>query len=130
MNPRILIIDDEPQDRKGMTIALNKAGYQDIVYAETGKAGVQQAKELNPDIVVIDVVLPDGDGFGACEQLKSSEQNACKILMITGHLDAVNAQRARTSGADEIIEKKAGFPDIAGVIHEILTKGSRYRLNQ
>jgi len=113
MSKKILIIDDEIQDRKAMTIALQKAGYSQIESASSGKEGVERVKSFKPDIIIIDVVLQDADGFDLCKEIKAIEGLSAKvIIMITGHLDKVDAEKARASGADEIIEKILDFGNI------------------
>ena len=119
MSKKILIIDDEGPDRKGMAVALGKAGYNEIFVADTGDAGIDMAKSFEPDIIFIDVVLREMNGFDICEKIKAIEGFNPKIIMITGHLDAINAQKARTSQADEIIEKTAGFMDIHKTIEDL-----------
>lgn len=120
LNKKILIIDDEEADRKSISLALVKEGFEDVSSASNADEGLQAAQTLKPDIIVIDVVLPNGkglDGFDLCKQIKSIKGlDATRIIMITGHLDAVNAEKARSSGADEIIEKIPGFKNISKTI--------------
>jgi len=122
VNNRVLIIDDEELDRKAMVVALKKAGYSEIECAETGRSGIEKAQSFKPDIIVIDVVLTDMDGFDACTQIKTLEGVKPKVIMITGHLDMVNAKKAVASGADEIIEKEPGYGNICRTIDAITKK--------
>jgi two-component system, OmpR family, alkaline phosphatase synthesis response regulator PhoP len=122
-NKKILIIDDEEQDRKSMSIVLQRDGYKNIQSAPTVKEGIEIATTFMPDVIVIDVVFPNGDGldgFDLCKQFKAAKDVTAKIIMITGHLDAVNAQKARSSHADEIIEKVPGFENISPTISNVL----------
>ena len=117
---RILIIDDNQQDRKAMAVALKKSGYSDVSFAESGNEGIQVAASFRPDIVIIDVVLQEmDDGIDICKQIKSIEGLQAKVIIITGHLEAIDAPKARTSGADEIIEKKVGFANISQTIEAL-----------
>jgi DNA-binding response OmpR family regulator len=118
---RILIIDDEAQDRKAMTAALRREGYDDIVCAATAEEGIARAKSCQPTIVVIDVVLKGTDGFDVCKRIKAIEGLNVAVLMVTGHLDAVNAEKARHSGADELIEKIPAFTNVGSTISGLLT---------
>ena len=119
MNQKILIIDDDSQDRKGIMIALEKEGYGELLCAATAQEGLDLARGHNPGVIFIDVVLDKGiDGFDICVQLRQ-EGNKAKIIMVTGHLDAVNAKKARVSGADEIVEKTAGFKNLGATIKRI-----------
>lgn len=123
MQNKILIIDDEGSDRKAMSVALSKAGYTEILVADSGEAGLQMAEAFNPDIIFIDVVLPETmDGFDVCRRIRGLKKINPKIIMITGHLDAINANKARSSGANEILEKTVSFDNLAKVIHDILQK--------
>jgi len=119
MGQKILIIDDDAQDRKAMTVVLEKAGYPDLLVAENAGQGLELARSQKPDVIVIDVVLDKHvDGFDLCLQLRREGEKA-KIIMVTGHLDAINAQKARASGADEIIEKTAGFNSLGKTIKAV-----------
>ena|SRR3989338_8524832 len=120
MNYKILIIDDDEQDRKGMAVALGKEGFSEISFAENAQDGLTKALTERPDVVVIDVVLKSIDGFDVCTQIRADKTHPSKIIMITGHLDAINATKARVSGADEIIEKVQGFGNIGKTILQVL----------
>ena len=113
---KILIIDDEISDRKAMAIALEKDGFYNLFFAETAQQGLELARLQRPDVVVVDVVLDKGrDGFDVCIQLRK-EGIESKIIMVTGHLDAVNAKIARVSGANEIIEKTPAYKNLGATI--------------
>jgi len=109
---RVLIIDDNEQDRKGMILALRRDGYPDIAEADSEEDGLLLARAFRPDVVIVDVVLPANDGFDVCQEIKKIDGLAPKVIVITGHLEAVKAAKARVSGADEIIEKQEGFKNI------------------
>jgi DNA-binding response OmpR family regulator len=116
---KILIIDDEVSDRKAMAIALEKDGFYNLFFAETAQQGLELARLQSPDVIIIDVVLDKGsDGFDVCIQLRK-ENCESKIIMVTGHLDAVNAKIARVSGADEIIEKTPAYKNLGTTIKNI-----------
>ena len=120
MNIKILIVDDEGPDRKGMAIALGREGFNEILTVDTGDAGIEMAKSFQPDVIVIDVVLREQNGFDICRKIKDLGLKA-KIIMITGHMDAVNAKRAIQSGANEIVEKSAGFTNIGSTIMNLMS---------
>jgi DNA-binding response OmpR family regulator len=124
MNKKILIIDDEEHDRKGMSVTLQKAGYRDIEFAETGEEGIEKAQTFKPDIVLVDVVLHSVDGIDVCREIKSIEGLTPKVIIVTGRLDAVNAAKARASGADELIEKEFGYENILKTIERLDREGA------
>lgn len=116
MSQKILLIDDYPPDLKAMALVLERAGYHEVFLAESAKLGLALVGEKHPDIIFIDVVLDEGlDGFDLCVQLRQQKCEA-KIIMVTGHLDAVNVKKARASGADEIIEKTPVFHNLPAAI--------------
>ena len=106
MGKKILIIDDSEQDRKIMARFLKKAGYEDLILAETGEEGVEKAKAESPDLVVSDTVLPGIDGFEVCRKIREAQGDQTpKIIIVTGAIDAVNAVMARTLGANDYCAK-------------------------
>mgnify|MGYP000995752472 CR=1 FL=1 len=120
---RILIIDDDELDRKGLVQALARQGYARISCAGNGAEGMQMMTQGDdpPRIVLVDLVLPGPDGFDICRQIRGLPGGArVKIILITGHLEAVDVARARVSGADEILEKRAGFRDVHVTIERLL----------
>lgn len=116
---KILIIDDEAQDAKAMALTLEREGYKEISTADTGEKGVEIARSFKPDLVLIDVVLNGIDGFDICKEIEAIEGLNPKIIMITGHLDAVDAKKARSSGADEIIEKTPALENMIRTIKNL-----------
>lgn len=118
-NPKILVIDDAEQDRKGMAIVLARAGYPDVLFADDAAAGLDAARTHRPDIIILDVVLQNVDGVDVARTIKAMDGLNAKIVLITGHLDAVDARKARTSGADEIIEKNEGFTNVVPTIRRL-----------
>lgn len=80
---KVLVIDDDPDDVELIKMALTGEPYE-ISVAYDGKEGVQKAKEENPDAIVLDVMMPEKDGFKACEELKGDpECSDIPVLMLT-----------------------------------------------
>ena len=106
MGRKILLIDDNAQDRKIMERFLKKAGYEEIVTAETGEEGVEKARAGDFDLVVSDTVLPGIDGFEVCRRIREARgAGSPKIIITTGAIDAVNAVKAKKMGADDYCAK-------------------------
>lgn len=116
MSKKIIIIDDNQQDRDAIAVALNREGFEDILFSELGQEGLEKVKANAPEIILIDVVLKNVDGFDICSKIRAIEGYDPKIIMVTGHLDAVDAEKARTSGANEIMEKTPGFKNLGEVV--------------
>ena len=103
----ILIVDDEPGIRQvvRMSIRLRGASYRTLEAATAGEA-LEHARETRPDIVLLDVALPDRDGFWVCRQLKSDPRTAhIPVVMLTAMSLPVDRERATAAGADGYIVK-------------------------
>lgn len=67
----LLLVDDEPDLLKMLSDILKDVGFQKILMADTGKEAVAEAKKGKPDLIILDVMLPDKDGFSLMEQFRS-----------------------------------------------------------
>jgi len=117
MATKVLVIDDNEQDRKIAERYLKKSGYSEIVMAVNGQEGLTKVDSDNPGLVILDTVLPDTLGFDVCRKIKDSKgSQAPVVIMMTGTVDAVDAVRARQSGADDYCVKTAdGGPLLAAL---------------
>ncbi|MBM3255071.1 MAG: response regulator [Candidatus Omnitrophica bacterium] len=117
MIKKVLVIDDNEQDRKIAERYLKKSGYSEIVMAINGQEGLSKVNSENPGLVILDTMLPDIVGFEVCQKIKESKgPQAPLIIMMTGAVDAVDAVRARQSGADDYCVKTAdGGPLLAAL---------------
>jgi len=117
---KILIIEDNPAECAILRAALEKWGF--TVFASSfGKEGVSRAKETAPDIVIIDTILPDADGFNVCRQIRQiSGKTQPKIIIITDNVDAVDAVKARRNGCDDYVVKTADCQAILKAIEKLI----------
>jgi DNA-binding response OmpR family regulator len=102
---KILIVDDERDIVKGLTIRLQSHGYE-VVTAFDGAQGVFIAHKENPDLVLLDIRMPAGDGFSVAQQLrKSSDTLHIPIIFLSGSPERNSEQRAEKLGARFYIKK-------------------------
>lgn len=118
MRQKILIIDDDEQDRKLIEKRLSRVGFTEIFTSRTGEEGVRAAGEINPDIVITDTVLPGIDGHETCRQIKQIKGLKAKVIVMTGLIDAVDSDKARRSGADDYVVKSSSVKEIIAVVRE------------
>lgn len=120
MSKKIFIVDDDNEDIQVMERCLNRAGYDDIYMAYSGEEALDVITEINPDIVIIDTILTGMDGFETCCKIKAMEGINSKVIVLTGIVDAVNADKARKAGADGYCVKVANCSSLLESIDEIL----------
>ena len=101
----ILIIDDNDQDRKIIQRFLTKAGYQILDTAASGEEGIHKALALKPDVILLDTMMPGLNGFETCAQLKQKHKIPSIVIIMTGQIDSVDAQKAKAVGADDYCAK-------------------------
>ncbi len=102
---KILIVDDERDIVKALTIRLQTSGYE-VVYAFDGAQGVFMAHKEKPDLVILDVRMPAGDGFSVAQQLgRSIPTSHIPIIFLTGSPEKNSEQRAQELGARFYIKK-------------------------
>lgn len=102
MKPRVLVIDDEVQIRRLLRVTLEGAGYE-VHEAEAGQLGLQAAAHIRPDAILLDLGLPDLDGFAVLKRLREWSQTPVIVLTVRdSEEDKVNALDA---GADDYVTK-------------------------
>jgi two-component system alkaline phosphatase synthesis response regulator PhoP len=80
---KILLIDDDPDFVEATRIVLESAGYR-VSTAYTGKEGLAKVRAEPPDLIILDIIMPEGDGFMVCEELKRDpELSAIPVMMLT-----------------------------------------------
>jgi two-component system alkaline phosphatase synthesis response regulator PhoP len=121
MGKKILVIDDNKQDRMIMKLFLTRAGYEEVSTAESGEEGVEKAVSEKPDLVVTDTILPGIDGFEVCKRIKESKiSSEARVIILTGTIDAVDAVKARKMGADDYCVKTAGGVSLVTAVKNLL----------
>ncbi len=106
----VLIVDDEPFIRKQLRLSLEREGYR-IVEAQDGREALVVFQQLHPDIVLLDAIMPDIDGFECCTQLQSLKGGQyTPVLMITGLEDQESVDRAFAVGAIDYVTKPIHWP--------------------
>lgn len=94
-----------------MERALKAESFTDIVKTESGRSAVTACKEANPDIIILDVMLPDTDGFEVCKQIREFSQ--CPILFLSAKNDEVDKILGLAVGGDDYVTKPFSPKEIA-----------------
>ena len=116
---KVLVVEDNRDNMEVMRTTLTHFGYE-IVEAVNGKEGIEKAKAVKPDLIIVDTVLPGLDGFGICKTIRQTlDLKNVKIIIITGFIDAVDAVMARRMGADEYVVKTEDYTELIEVITKL-----------
>ncbi len=124
---KVLIIEDEADIRSLIKYNLNKAGFNRIETAESGLEGIEKAKEFLPDIILLDIMLPDVDGLNVCRKLrKSSKTNNIPIIMLTAKSEETDIIIGLEMGADDYITKPFSNKVLIARVRSVLRRHNEY----
>ncbi len=120
--PRVLIIDDDASLRRQIKFRLEKHEGLTVVEAKNGESGLVSADVENPDLIILDWVMPDIQGPEVLDQLKlkSNTQNI-PIIMLTGKNKIGNIEDAFNLGADAYLTKPFSLQKLGEKVHQLLT---------
>ena len=122
----VLIVDDEPSNRETLMSILEPEGYH-LITAEDGYQAVEQANAIQPDVVLLDVMMPGMDGFEVCRSIRSKAQLAeVPILFLTALDDQQSLLSGLEAGADDFITKPFNRHELRARLKNI-TGLDRYR---
>ena len=126
MRNTILIVDDEPAGRETLESILEPEGYY-LVLAENGYQAIEQAKAIQPDVILLDVMMPGMNGFEVCRRIRSEKQLAeVPILFLTALDDRQSLLNGLEAGADDFISKPFDRYELRARLLGI-TRLNRYR---
>ncbi|MDX1664827.1 MAG: response regulator, partial [Candidatus Promineifilaceae bacterium] len=101
----VLIVDDRVENRLLLSSQLARDGYQ-ILQAATGAEGIEMAREAQPDLILLDVMMPELDGFEACRRLKADPRSAgIPVIMVTALREVQYRIKGIEAGADEFLSR-------------------------
>lgn len=117
---KILIVDDEKDLVETLIFQLEAFGYE-VVTANDGADGLEKAKTVKPDLIILDLMLPKMDGYKVCGLLKSDSRYAkIPIIMFTARAQASDIALGKEVGADAYITKPFEHDVLTGKIKELL----------
>lgn len=118
MTLRVLVVDDHPAFRRALTSALKMVrGIEVAGEAGGGVAATQQAHDLDPDVVLMDLSMPDLDGIDAMREIHKKKPDL-PVVILTAHADPGVEKEARAAGASGFLAKGIGLEDLVIVLHE------------
>ena len=119
MVTRILVVDDEPRYVRLMEANLISEGYE-AIKAYDGQSAVEMVADSQPDLVLLDVMMPGLDGFGACERIR--EFSSVPIIMVTAKGEEQDRVRGLDVGADDYIVKPFSATEVLARVRAVLRR--------
>jgi two-component system KDP operon response regulator KdpE len=120
VNKRILIVDDDPDVRQGMHVRLKANGY-DTFFAADALSSVSEARKRGPDLIILDLGLPGGDGFVVIDRLKNNPSlGVIPIIVVSARDVRANKERAVKLGVKAYLQKPVDNAELLAVIRQTL----------
>jgi two-component system alkaline phosphatase synthesis response regulator PhoP len=124
---RILVVDDDPDLVDSVTMILEKKGHE-VIAAYGGVEGLEKAKTVNPDAIILDVMMPDKDGYEVCKELKGDPAyRNIPILLLTAVVSRIPTttytyRMGMETEADDYVDKPVEPSELVRLVERLLQK--------
>jgi signal transduction histidine kinase len=123
-SPRILVIEDDENTRYAMQFILENAGYQ-VEFAEAGEKALLAAQHQRPDLILMDIMMPNMDGYQVARMLKAQKQLAhIPVVALTARAMKGDREKALAAGCNDYLTKPFESKDILGMLEKWLGNGT------
>jgi len=127
MPKKILLADDSVTIQKVVSITLAHEDF-DLTIVDNGSKAISKAKELKPDVILLDVVMPDKDGYQVCQEIKgNADLRSIPIILLTGTFEPFDADKAAEVGADDFIKKPFESHTLINKVKEMASRSGVVR---
>ncbi len=117
---RVLVIEDEPDMIRGLRDALTFEGF-DVATAATGQEGVASARRGHPNLILLDLMLPDINGYRVCEEIRTFDPRV-PVIMLTARGQEADKIRGFEAGADDYVTKPFSVNELLARIHAMFRR--------
>jgi len=122
---RVLIVEDEDNIAIALDYLMSREGYEHNRIA-TGAGALEAIRDMHPDLVLLDVMLPEVSGYEICQEVRADRGLAdVKILMMTARGSAMERRKGMALGADGFIAKPFELKELRDEVHRLLETGAR-----
>ncbi|NKY26392.1 response regulator [Nocardia gamkensis] len=121
MATKVLVVDDEPQIVRALRINLSVRGYE-VITAATGGAGLRAAADRHPDVVILDLGLPDMDGIEVLAGLRG--WTSAPVIVLSARTDSADKVEALDAGADDYVTKPFGMDELLARLRAAVRRGA------
>lgn len=122
MTHKVLIVDDEPNIVISLQFLMKQGGFETSV-ARDGDEALLEVERFRPDLVLLDVMMPNRDGYEVCQQLRSSGWNDLKIVMLTAKGRETEITKGLALGADAYVTKPFSTSELVDTVTRLLRGG-------
>ena len=122
---KILVVEDNEDETKLIEMILSQEGYE-VASAPNGKVGIEKVDSYKPDLIILDVMMPELDGFTASKKLKASEKKDIPIILLTGVAKHIRTTKYPLDGvlrteAEEYLEKPVNPEELLQMVKKYLS---------
>src|SRR5699024_11613621 len=117
---KLLVVDDEPNIRELLSTSLRFAGF-DVIAAANGREALEAAETQNPDLAVLDVMLPDMDGFTVTRKLRATGRHV-PVVFLTARDETEDKVTGLTVGGDDYVTKPFSLDEVGARIRAVLRR--------
>ncbi len=121
MSTRVLIIEDDSNIAELIRLYLEKDGFE-VVISHDGRDGLDSFYKTHPDIILLDIMLPELDGWTVCREIRKTDNTP--IIMLTAKDETVDKVTGLSLGADDYISKPFDMKEVIARIHAVLRRSS------
>ncbi len=117
---KVLIVDDEPNIVLSLEFLMKKAGYS-VATAADGEDALEQIKHAVPDLVLLDINIPKGNGYEVCQEIRSNPDcKEVRVVMLTAKGRDIEREKGLAVGADDYITKPFSTQEVVDLVHRLL----------
>jgi DNA-binding response OmpR family regulator len=117
MSARVLLVEDSPLISSALKVLLESGGFS-VTVAGTAMEARRLGMEIRPDVMLLDVTLPDGDGLSVLQSLEAEGLRPPATFAMTGHTDAETRKRCLDAGCDDVLVKPVPVKQLLQIVSE------------
>jgi DNA-binding response OmpR family regulator len=126
----VLVVDDEPMTRNMLRMILSYAGHE-IYEAEDGLDALQKIEQYSPDLVILDVMMPNMDGIDVCKALRKNEKTSnLPVVMLSARTNPADVEAGLAAGANKYLTKPISRKQLLEEVQELLMKTAALESNR
>lgn len=119
MTRRVLIVDDEPNIVTSLEFIMRRSGFETAV-ARDGDQALEEVERFEPDLVLLDTMMPRRDGYEVCQTLRAQGRTDLRIVMLTAKGRETEVAKGLAVGADSYVTKPFSTRDLVALVQELL----------